>query len=250
VWKVPHRHGDQGWYDYRPPDARLYVQLWYLSQEEADRERLLRLSGRNWSQVVPGSGKGDQLHPEPWYAFLSGENPGYPESILRSQYMELCRRMHVLHHDDGDPREWDVHHWQEINPVRCEGLVQLTLGGPQIVYHGGLLHCRVRYFDPDRRRPGLPPDVAVLVRQITPDRTVLQLINLHPLRERDVILQSGAFGEHQFTDVRVVAEGGAGESTEIDAKWFRVHLAPSAGITLDLGLRRFTNQPTYARPWP
>jgi len=252
VWKVPHRHGDQGWYDYRPPDSRLYVQLWYLSQEEADLERLLRLWDRNaWNRVVPGSGKGDQLHAEPWFAFLRGENPGYPEAILQSQYLEMCRRLDVLRHDDGDPREWDVHHWQEINPVRCEGLVQLTLGGPQIIYHGGLLHCRVRYFDPAQRRAGLPPNVAALVRQITPDHTVLQLINLHPLRERPVILQAGAFGEHQFTDVRVVAEGEgqAGEPIPVHSKWLQVHLAPGSGITLDLGLRRFANRPTYATPW-
>ena len=252
VWKVPHRHGDQGWYDYRPPDSRLYVQLWYLSQEEADLERLLRLWDRNaWNRVVPGSGKGDQLHAEPWFAFLRGENPGYPEAILQSQYLEMCRRLDVLRHDDGDPREWDVHHWQEINPVRCEGLVQLTLGGPQIIYHGGLLHCRVRYFDPAQRRAGLPPNVAALVRQITPDHTVLQLINLHPLRERPVILQAGAFGEHQFTDVRVVAEGAsqAGEPIPVHSKWLQVHLAPGSGITLDLGLRRFANRPTYATPW-
>lgn len=252
VWKVPHRHGDRGWYDYRPPDARLYVQLWYFSQEEADLERLRWLSSRSdWTLVVPGSGKGDQLHAEPWFAFLRGENPHYPEAILNSQYMEMCRRLYVLRHDDGDPKEWDVHHWQEINPVRCEGLVQLTLGGPQIIYHGGLLHCRVRYFDPVQRRPGLPPDVAALVRQIAPDRTVLELINLNPLREREVILQAGAFGEHQFTDVRVMAAGErkAGEPMPINSKWLQVHLGIGAGITLDLGVRRFAHRPTYAAPW-
>jgi len=32
--------------------------------------------------------------------------------------------------------------------------VQLVLGGPQIMYNGGLLHATLRYFDPARQRPG------------------------------------------------------------------------------------------------
>ena len=44
------------------------------------------------------------------------------------------------------------HHWQTVNPVTCEALVQLTLGGPQPMYNGGMLHTTVRYFDAERRR--------------------------------------------------------------------------------------------------
>ena len=78
----------------------------------------------------------------------------------------LAAAMQRIADDHTDPKTWDVHHWQELNPVVLEGLVQLTLGGPQPLYHGGLLHCRVRYFDPQRRRPGLPPDVALALSLI------------------------------------------------------------------------------------
>jgi len=37
------------------------------------------------------------------------------------------------------------------------------LGGPQPMYNEGLLDTTLRDFDPERRRPGLPPDVAVAV---------------------------------------------------------------------------------------
>ena len=53
-----------------------------------------------------------------------------------------------------------MHHWQDLNPVIPEGLVQMTMGTPAAVYHGGLLHAGVRYFDPKRRRPGLPEHIA------------------------------------------------------------------------------------------
>jgi len=37
------------------------------------------------------------------------------------------------------------------------------------LHHGNrtlTLHTRVRYFDPDKRRPGLPADVAALVEKL------------------------------------------------------------------------------------
>ena len=38
------------------------------------------------------------------------------------------------------------HHWQTINPVTTEALVQLTLGAPQLMYNGGLLHSYAALF--------------------------------------------------------------------------------------------------------
>ena len=105
-------------------------------------------------------------------------------------------------HDDTDPETWDVHHWQELNPVHTEALLQLTCGGPQIVYHGGLLHVRLRYYDAEAARPGLPPDVAALVDRIEGNRLRVQLVNTSPQHARRLVLQSGAFGEHRFTWAR------------------------------------------------
>ena len=81
---------------------------------------------------------------------------------MEVQHAEIVRRMDAMRADDGDPETWDVHHWQQINPVHTEALLQLTCGGPQIIYHGGLLHVRLRYYDTDEARPGLPADVARL----------------------------------------------------------------------------------------
>ena len=39
-WVVPHRHGESGWYDYRPMNPVYPITLWALSMSAADRERV------------------------------------------------------------------------------------------------------------------------------------------------------------------------------------------------------------------
>lgn len=246
---VPHRYTDQGWTAFRPLPPKFALQIWYLSQDPADAARLERFPERTttWRDVLPGRAKGDDLHLAPWYCYLQGDNPNYPQQILDAQWSEMARRMEQMHNDNGDPEEWDVHHWQQINPVHTEALIQLTCGGPQIVYHGGLLHVRLRYFDPEARRPGLPPDVAALVSQLDAHSVTVTLTNTSPLNQRRVILQGGAFGEHSFTtatDLRTqnpVAQ-------PVDASHLAVVLPPGRSIELRLGMRRYANQPSYTQP--
>ncbi|MEZ6050808.1 MAG: hypothetical protein R3C02_05360 [Planctomycetaceae bacterium] len=128
-----------------------------------------------------------------------------------------------------------------------EGLVQLMLGGPNHVYHGGMLSTSVRYFDPAGRRSGLPPDVAALVDRLTPSGVRLWLVNLHASEPREVILQAGMFGEHNFTRVRQIDHYPYQFDT-INGKAFRVSLVPGAVGQLEVGLDRFVNQPSYAFP--
>ena len=188
TWHVPYKHLDSGWDGYRTPDNRLAIHLWNISMDEEDRERILRASpGVNWKHVADTVGKGDQAHAVPWFGYAEGNNPDYPEQILRVNYRQHCRRLAQIRNDNGDPNDWDVHHWQNLNPVICEGLVQLTLGAPQHIYHGGLLHGRVRYYDAERKRPGLPASVVALVEQIGPDGLVVQLGNLDAQQGRELI---------------------------------------------------------------
>jgi hypothetical protein len=242
---VPNRYGSQGWYDYRPIQASYPIYLWYISQETQDYERLMELcNSEDWSQLQYHKAKGDWGHEGPWLRFIQGRNPDYPAQILKAGYAESLRRLQVIRADTSVPDEQDVHHWQERNPVVLEGLVQTMLGGPNHIYHGGLLHCRVRYFDPVRRLPGVPPDVAALVDGMTPDSVSVQLVNLHSSEPREVIVQAGAFGEHQFTRVQ-----GGGKEANVDCKFFRVWLEPGAAGRLTAGMKRYVNPPTYAFPW-
>lgn len=246
---IPCRHTDAGWTAYRPITPEFPLQIWFMSQDPRDGSRLERFPERKtaWKQVLPGRGKGDDIHIAPYYCYLQGENADYPGQILDAQWMEIARRMDRMAHDDGDPEQWDIHHWQDINPVHTEGLIQLTCGGPQIIYHGGLLHTRLRYFDADARRPGLPPDVAALVRAIDPDSVTLTLTNTSPLRERRVTIQAGAFGEHMFTTLTDLAVE-TPSPVKVDDKFLMIILPPGWSMDLRLGMKRYVHRPTYDQP--
>jgi hypothetical protein len=158
-----------------------------------------------------------------------------------------------------------VHHWQQLNPVSTEALVQLTLGAPQMIYNGGLLMCRVRYVDAQRRRPGLPRDVAALVETIERERTVLRLVNLSPFEGRRVVVQAGAYGEHRFGQVRhrvrtseypgPIGDYAAPElESESRTAWvgesrFQVELDPGTEAVLDLETELYANTPCCDLPW-
>jgi hypothetical protein len=220
-----------------------------MSQSDSDRQRIEQFPQvqTSWLDVRPGRGKGDNIHFGPWYCYLDGRHPDYPQLILESQYAEVLARMDKMRNDDGDPHDWDVHHWQDINPVHTEGLLQLACGGPQVVYHGGLLHVRLRYFDAAAGRPGLPPDVAALVSQLDAESTTVQLVNLHSLHERRTIIQAGAFGEHNFTEVTPLGDDDQ-TPVSVNDKLLEIVLPPGKSITLKLGMRRYCNNPTFSQP--
>ena len=87
-----------------------------------------------------------------------------------------------------------------------------------------------------RRRSGLPEDVAALVEKISGDSVTVSLVNVNTVEARDVIVQAGGYGEHQFT-------------TPYNARWITVHLEPGTGDRLTLGMKRYANQPTAKQPW-
>jgi hypothetical protein len=164
--------------------------------------------------------------------------------MLRANYEETLRRLEMIRKDTTPPEQMNVHHWQQRNPVVLEGLVQLMLGGPNHIYHGGLLHTRLRYFDPKARRPGVPADVAALVDGISAGDVSVQLANLHPSDAREVIVQAGMFAEHEFTSVE-----SDGSPIRVNARTMTVRLRPGAVARLRIGMKRWAHQPTYAFPW-
>lgn len=246
---IPHRYTDAGWTTYRSISPEFPLQIWFMTQSAEDAARLTRFPehATAWCDVLPGRGKGDDIHIAPFYGYLIGHNPDYPQRILETQWAEIARRMDRMAHDDGDPEQWDIHHWQDINPVHTEALLQLTCGGPQIIYHGGLLHVRLRAFDTDARRPGLPHDVAALVSSLEPEAIRITMVNLSPLHERHIVLQAGAFGEHLFTDA-VDETTSAAPPLTIHDKHLAIVLPPSRTVTLKLGMRRYVHRPSYAQP--
>jgi hypothetical protein len=106
------------------------------------------------------------------------------------------------------------------------------------------LHSRLRYFDPERRRPGLPPNVGALVEKLGADSVTLTLVNTNPVEPRTVVVQAGGYGEHQFLS----AETG-GRSAPVQGRYVKVRMQPGCGGRLELKMKRYANQPSLARPW-
>ena len=246
---VPYRFDDRGWWDYRPMRPKYPTHLWYISRQQEDWERAKRLTDpEKWHNTQYRKGKGDSENTAPWMGYLEGENPDYPVEILRANYGEVQRRLQMIREDASLPDDQDVHHWLQRNPVILEGLVQLMLGAPNHIYHGGLLHTSLRYFDPANDRPGIPPDVAALVKRITSKSVTVELVNLHPSEKRQVLIQGGMFGEHQIERVRQVMHYPYQFYT-IGKPHFQVELGPGAVGQLEIDLRRFQNVPSYRFPW-
>lgn len=72
---------------------------------------------------------------------------------------------------------------------------------------------------------------------MTADRVTLSLVNLNFAGTRRVIVQGGAYGEHQL-----LAGTHRGDRTPIDSAWFQVTLEPGSAATLELEIRRYDNQ--------
>jgi hypothetical protein len=250
-WVTPNRHFDNGWGDYRPANSSNPIHCWNISMEDQDLERILRVRNRDrWNTVSSRVRKGNRGSIEPWFNYTQGKNPDYPMQILKANYKAVCEHMGRIRQDNSCPKEYDIHYWQDVNPVITEALTQLTLGAPQNIYHGGLMHTPIRHFDGHAKRPGLPAGVAALVESINKNSLILNLVNTDLMNEKEVIVQSGSFGQHNFTQVDVLDEDGQIKSSQqVDGRWTAINLAPSAGIKLCLHTQRYANTPYYETPW-
>jgi hypothetical protein len=267
---VPYRYDDRGWFDYNPMLMGVPTALWHHTADPADLQRIERLragAGYDWRTVRSFRSKEEAGHEEPWLAFLAGDHPDYPEKILAAAQAQVRHRLARMRaYRDVEVPEEDIHLWQQSNPVVTEALVQLTWGGPQVIYNGGLQQARVRYHDDDARRPGLPPQVAALVSSIDPQATVIDLVNLDPERDRTLIVQAGAFAEHAIRSVEftVCQDGGwigdmydyghrapqvSTTAIETDGPWLRVQLPRSTRIRLTLALELRAYPPSYRTPF-
>ena len=144
-----------------------------------------------------------------------------------------------------------------------DNLGRLTLGGPPVQKRGEMLHARLRYFDADRKQPGLPADVAALVRRIDGEQIELEIVNTNRLQPRRMVVQAGAYGEHQFVGLRYLtskdeqnpsardANRLASEMRleEIDAPTFLLELAPGTGIRIEARQELWVNPGSYRFPW-
>ena len=226
VVQSPTMHNEQGWYGWqnRPWDIGA-LEVWYWSQKPADLPRS--------SDDATG-----------WLAYLNGRNSTYPETALRSDLETIEQRVRAMRRDQTPAEKRLSDNMLRHNPAATASLVRLMLGGLPPGVDGGLLNARLRYFDPARQRAGVPEDVAALVSSMTDTQTVLTLVNLHKTESRTVIIQGGAYGEHQLENVTL-----SGKTTVINSPLLTVELRPACGEKVVLQMKRYTNAPTSLHPW-
>ncbi len=213
---TPHMFGDNGWYDFKPEPwhhGALEVAYWSMRNEDLDR-----------------------VATHPWIAFLRGQNATYPESALRADLSRIRTRIAAMRADETTPDTRLSDDPMKYNPCSIHSLLYLTSGGLPVPL-GSALHVRLRYFDSQRQRPGLPQDVGALVDRLTADEVRVTLVNIHQTEPRVLQLQAGAYGEHQIESLQTDAT----TLRPVTSRRLTIELSPGCGASLTLKTKRYQN---------
>lgn len=224
IKQYPTMYGNRGWYAFRPARYSHGVnEIAYWTMSPEDRERL----------------KGDT-----WRQFLEGKAPDYPDVALRQTLESIREKVSAIRLDatTSDTRLADDP--LVFNPATATSLVRLMCGGLSPGAYATPVYMRFRYFDPVRRRAGPPADVAALVKTLGGENSELILVNINQTRSREVIVQGGAYGEHQLEKVTY-----GDKHRNVGEKLLRVVLKPGCGANLVIHHSCYVNSPTFRHPW-
>ena len=221
---VPDGKGVEGWYNWTTnmliPEL---LDIYLLSMDRKDLERI---------------SKND------WISFLEGNNPNFPVESLRNQLGFIRKQMTNMQYETSTPdtrlADWAI----EFNPATNAGELVRLMMGVNLTGRIWSMHARVRYFDPEKYRAGLPEDVAALVTKMDGGVTNVSLVNINQVKSRKVIIQTGAFGEHQCLSVKT-----GDNEYPVNNRSFEVQLDPGAGTELIISAKRYANQPSWSFPW-
>jgi len=273
-FQVPGRYDDRGWHNYRGESASDYLHLWFMTQSESDWaeiERFIEARRESSERAVQSRrrsrrGGGEDLE---WAQFIKGKNPGFAERALREDLRTVIRKIEFIQKEHGDPETFVDNKWIFFEPMKHDSLIRLSVGGLPLRVQGEMLYSQVRYFDGERRRAGLPPDVAALVTHIEKDLIELEVVNLNAFESRQLVIQGGAYGEHSFDSVEytqvadvqppvrdhrnprsgMVDQALTENSKALNARAFTVNLAPGSGSKLSIKISRYTSKPSFDFPW-
>jgi len=252
---LPSEYGPDGWYGTQRSHrggqrigvySSMLANVYLASMRGEDRKRALE---RRQAQGCLGHKSlfYEGGHELDWIAYLSGSEPGWPEKQLdqaiarvRGQIAALSReaqRGPRARRSVGTSIPWYV--------GQCGPLVNLMTGGIMPLWHGQLHLARFRYFDPERKRPGIPADCAALVESMSDDSATLVLVNTSRSDTHTVVVQTGAYAEHQC--LSVTPEGA--KAIAVNGALFAVKLPPASAQRIRVTMKRYANTPTLALPW-
>jgi hypothetical protein len=213
-----------GWYGWRDRPWNVGAfEVWYFSQKPEDLARLDK---------------------NPWLEYLQGRNPTFPETAMADDLATIRRRVEGIRKDQS---KWDkrlADNMLDLNPVKTTALIRLTQGGMEPDRRGNLVNSRLRYFDPARKRAGLPEDVGALISEMSDTGTTVTLVNLNTTTPRTLVVQGGAYAEHLIESVEW-----NGKTIPVGKPSFTVTLNPGAGGKLALKMKRYASDPTVKFPF-
>ena len=236
-------NGPPQWYNHAPrlfTDRLVEIYLW--SMDRKDLERVPVATSFDPSRERAGYGEADRSLA--WLGFLDGKIPDFPETALRRDLGHVRRKMEEIRTDDTTADSRLADYLLDLNPAMTNTLAHLTLGAYMSPARIWVLHSRFRYFDPVKRRAGLPEDVGALVEKLGVDSATVTLVNTNPVDAREVVVQAGGYGEHRFEGVSI-----GGKTMTFSAPFVTVRLEPGAGSRLEFKMARYASRPTLAFPW-
>ncbi|MCW5979788.1 MAG: hypothetical protein KIT09_17035 [Bryobacteraceae bacterium] len=216
--------GREEWYHYTPNlfiDRLTEIYLWSMNRKDLDR--------------IPKRG---------WIGFLEGEAPEYPITALEADFERLRRNVEQMRTDPTSPGTRLADYLLGFSPAETDALTNLMLGGYFANGRVWMLHSRFRYFDPDRRRAGPPESMGALVEKLADDSAAVTLVNTDAVNPINVIVQGGAYAEHQLLSASV-----NGKEQPVNQAYVAVRLEPGCGARVEFKMKRYANQPTLAFPW-
>jgi len=236
-------NGPPSWYQFaenKYHDRLAEIYFWSMDRKDLERIPLASTFKPSWNQ----GGYGEADRAEMFLGYLEGKLPTYPAQVLRDDLMHIRRKVEMIRTDQTTADSRLADYLLDLNPATTNGLTNLTMGGYFSKGKVWVLHGRFRYFDPVRRRAGLPEDVGALVEKLGADSATLTLVNTNQVEPRDIVIQGGGYSEHRLESVTM-----NGVTTKIAGPVLNVHLEPGAGARLDFRLARYANKPTFAFPW-
>lgn len=237
-------NGAPSWYHYTP-NARTdrWAEIYFWTMDRSVLPNIpLATEYRGRSGQRDGYSEPDRA--DTFIGYLEGKLPSFPERVLADDILRVRRKMEMMKADTTTADSRLADYLLDFNPATTNALVNLTMGGYFSRGRIWVLHSRFRYFDPVKRRAGLPEDVGALVEKLGASSASLQLVNVNPLEAREVVVQAGGYGEHRFDAVTV-----DGKTTRVDGPVLTVRLEPASGARLEFQMTRYANKPTFAFPW-
>ncbi|MCH2211064.1 MAG: hypothetical protein MK110_07165 [Fuerstiella sp.] len=229
---VPHKYGENGWYAYIDNSVPAGGNVNFWSIPELTDIYTWTLDDSDLPRIAE----------EPWVQYSRGQAPDFPMQAIAADFAAVRSQVQKVREDT---RTTDTRGSSDMPVVTSvTSLINLMLGANDPGSGGNVLHAQVRYFDAEARRPGLPRGVGALVERIGPEGITLVLVNTNPVADRRLVVQSGAYAEHEFVNVSL-----NGNAVDVGDSQFTVHLGAGAGARLSIQMNRYVNPPTFTWPW-